>query len=49
MVMMYSSTPVHTLIAKTAQYGVLKIRIPSMKDLYTPYKSQYVVLSLDGG
>jgi hypothetical protein len=31
-VMKHGSTIVDMLIAKTAEYGVLKIRIPSMKD-----------------
>jgi hypothetical protein len=32
----YGSTFVDTLITITAEYGVLKTRIPSMKDRYTP-------------
>jgi hypothetical protein len=34
--MKHGSTEVNTLIAKTAEYGVLKIRTPSIKDRYTP-------------
>jgi hypothetical protein len=34
MVKKYGSTKVDTVIAKTAEYGVLKIRIPPMKDRY---------------
>jgi hypothetical protein len=32
----HGSTKVDTLIAKIAEYGVLKIHIPSIKDRYTP-------------
>jgi hypothetical protein len=36
MVMKHGSTKVDMLIAKTAEYIVLKIHISSMKDRYTP-------------
>jgi hypothetical protein len=47
--MKHGSIQADELIAKATEYGLLKIRIPSIKDRYTLQKSEYDVLFIDEG